>query len=568
MNGNVNNLANSSGKDDEHYRLLAEYTNDRICTIDADGRITYLSPTALQRSGYAPPEIIGHGLMEFVHPDDRNTAKKTLVHMIKKTAKTILAELRFLYKDGSWHNLEMVGCNLLDNAAINEIVIIFFDITNSITTKHERLKGRNQLQNLLDLYRRADARIHDIEAFVIEECVKISQSPLGFFGFVNAEETKMETHLWSKRAMADCNVDFKPVVFDLPKAGIWAEAIQTREPLIVNDYQKPDPRKKGYPKGHVQIQRLLSIPIIKGGKVVAVMAVANKKKEYTRSDILHLSLFIENMWDLLKRKEAENALLKLNEKLEKKMAERTRELFKAQEKLVRQEKLSVLGQLAGTVGHELRNPFGVMSNAIYFLKTVLPDADDMVMEYLDIIQREIDNSLKIITDLLDFARTKHPRVDPVRVSQLIEQSIGQCAIPENINVKVIIPDMLEPLNVDPSQIIQVLQNLITNAVQAMPEGGLVSILVRKAWEKQDKCQLPLAASYAEIDVKDTGSGISPENMEKLFQPLFTTKTKGIGLGLVVCKNLVEANRGTISVDSHFGKGTTFTIRLPIAKEKK
>ena len=141
----------------------------------------------------------------------------------------------------------------------------------------------------------------------------MSESFLGFFGFINDDETLMRTHFWSEKAMEECAIDFKPVEFSLVHAGIWAEAIRMPEPLIINDYLRPDPRKKGYPEGHVRINRLMSIPIVKAGKAVAIAAVANKEKDYDESDILHISLFIESMWDVLKRKEVEEKLRKLNE---------------------------------------------------------------------------------------------------------------------------------------------------------------------------------------------------------------------------------------------------------------
>jgi len=242
-----------------------------------------------------------------------------------------------------------------------------------------------------------------------------------------------------------------------------------------------------------------------------------------------------------------------------------------QAELVRKEKLAILGQLAGIVGHEIRNPLGVMNNAVYFLKTVMTNADDIVKEYLDIIKYEIDNSLRIITDLLDFARTKTPQMTPITVGALVTQALGKCTIPENIDVQRDIPEALPEVNVDPFQMGQVLQNLITNGIQAMPGGGSLRISAREVWGAQGRDEENLQPSIfnhwsdkdrIEITVSDTGEGISPENIEKLFQPLFTTKTKGIGLGLTVCKNLTEANGGRIEVKSQAGSGTTFMITLP------
>jgi PAS domain S-box-containing protein len=270
--------------------------------------------------------------------------------------------------------------------------------------------------------------------------------------------------------------------------------------------------------------------------------------------------------DITERKQMEKALCSLNDGLERKVEERTRQLAKAQDDLVRKEKLAILGQLAGTVGHELRNPLGVMSNAVYYLKTVLSDHGDKMLEYLNIIQNEIANSLKIITELLEFSRTTPPRKIPVPLDMWVNQSVGRCTLPENIAVKTDIPDGLPLVNMDHFQMTQVLQNLITNAVQAMPEGGRLEIAA--GLDVQEEVPAEATENHAwkivKIHVKDTGTGISPEHMAHLFQPLFTTKAKGIGLGLVVCKNLVEANGGEISVESLVGKGTTFTIVIPTA----
>ena len=252
-------------------------------------------------------------------------------------------------------------------------------------------------------------------------------------------------------------------------------------------------------------------------------------------------------------------LSEANEQLNREIAERKQAeeaLRRAQEDLVRQEKLSILGQMSGSVGHELRNPLGVMSNAVYFLKAVHADADQTTKEYLDIIGTEIANSQRIITDLLDFARTSPPRRVAVTAGELVRQSLKRCSIPKNVTVDVAVEVPEEPsmLNVDPLQMGQVLTNFISNGVQAMPNGGSLQLAARL-----------VSGNEMEISVTDTGEGISPENRKKLFQPLFTTKPKGIGLGLVVCKNLVEANGGRIEVESEPGKGATFALLLPAGK---
>jgi signal transduction histidine kinase len=258
-----------------------------------------------------------------------------------------------------------------------------------------------------------------------------------------------------------------------------------------------------------------------------------------------------------KLQEANQKLAQMNDELEGKVQERTQQLLQAQDELVRNEKLAVLGQIAGSVGHELRNPLGVMSNAVYFLQTVLADAEDNVKEYLGIIKSEIAGSERIVSDLLDSVRTKPPHSEIVGVRELLEKTLGKCAVPSIVTVKLDIPATVSKLRVDPLQIHQVFRNLISNGIEAMPKGGALEI---RAGEDAP-------AKTITISVKDSGSGIAPEALSKLFQPLFTTKARGIGLGLVVVKNLTQANGGAVQVASEVGKGTVFHITLPAADER-
>lgn len=186
--------------------------------------------------------------------------------------------------------------------------------------------------------------------------------------------------------------------------------------------------------------------------------------------------------DITDRKRAEDRIRELNEALEMKVMERTGQLLDAQEELVRNEKLSVLGRLAGSVGHELRNPLAVIRNAAYFLKTVIPHTDDRITEYLEIIRTEVDNCHRIISDLLDFSRTRPPQKCGIPVKDIVEQSLEKCGIPGNVDVKREIPDGLPQLVVDPFQMGQVFQNLVANAIQAMPDGGSLFIGARLVTE--------------------------------------------------------------------------------------
>jgi PAS domain S-box-containing protein len=263
--------------------------------------------------------------------------------------------------------------------------------------------------------------------------------------------------------------------------------------------------------------------------------------------------FIGTFMDITERKRTEEALKEYSERLETMVDERTQELKDAQEELIRQEKLATLGQLSGSVAHELRHPLGVLSNAAYYLIMTLSDADEITREYLEIISEEVRKAQGIITNLLDFARTKTAEPEETTISTIVSQVVEKHDPPEGVQVITEISADLPPIFVDPIQIELVLDNLVINAYQAMSDGGQ---LIINAQTDQDNVRL---------SVQDTGTGISPENMAKLFEPLFTTKARGIGLGLALSKKLVEANGGTIEVESKTEQGSTFIINLPTVR---
>ncbi len=225
-----------------------------------------------------------------------------------------------------------------------------------------------------------------------------------------------------------------------------------------------------------------------------------------------------------------------------------------------------LGELAGGVGHELRTPLGVISNAVYYLRLVTSQDQLNVREYLDIIEEEIYNASNIIHELLDYARIETTERRPIEVASLVATTVARHPIPENVALALTIPQDLPRIAVDARHIGQVLDNLITNACQAMPQGGQLSLSARRYSPDPAVAASGAgigAADCVEISVTDTGTGISPANMERLFEPLFTTKAKGIGLGLAICRKLAEANDGRITVASEEGIGSTFTLLLPV-----
>ncbi len=222
-----------------------------------------------------------------------------------------------------------------------------------------------------------------------------------------------------------------------------------------------------------------------------------------------------------------------------------------QDKLLRAERLGVLGEMAGSMGHEMRNPLNVIKTSAFYLRGKLTGAEPKVMDHLDRVERGVERADNIITDLLSYARIGTSMPQETDMVKLVETNVAELTVPEGVSVQIKAADDLPAGWVDPSQYGQVLHNLLINALQAMPEGGTIEI------------QLDRSGDYLRTAVRDTGEGISAENLPKVFEPLFSTKAVGTGFGLAVCRRIVEDHRGIIGIESEEGKGTTVTLELPL-----
>lgn len=222
---------------------------------------------------------------------------------------------------------------------------------------------------------------------------------------------------------------------------------------------------------------------------------------------------------------------------------------KLEEKLLRSERLATIGELAAMVGHDLRNPLQSIAGATYFLeKKCALNFDDKEQEMLEVIKSGIKYANSIITDLLEYSKELKLQSEPITLKKLIGDTLNLVGIPGNIEVV----DMTEqiPMKIDVNQMQRALTNLIENAVDAMPNGGKLTIEGRKLKE------------MVEITIMDTGTGIPVDSLGKIWMPLYTTKSKGIGLGLAVTKRITEAHNGSVHVESIVGQGSKFTIRIP------
>jgi len=301
-------------------------------------------------------------------------------------------------------------------------------------------------------------------------------------------------------------------------------------------------------------------PVSKHGKTAAVLAMSSAELAdlfipSVRYLAQHIAVALERCGDNAERLRLRKELESYAQHLEHLVEERTRELRKA-------ERLATVGEIAAAVGHDLSGPLQAMMNEIYVTKTKIgelsPDRrrtleDSGLLRFLKRAESEVWYMTTIVSDLKDLTRPMELKPVEVSVRDVLDGVISGTEVPTNVKVSVRTGDEQNTpkVLVDIGSMKRVFMNLVNNAVQAMPEGGELQIRVSRDVE------------MAITSFRDTGIGIRDEHKRRLFEPLFTTKPGGIGLGLVICRRLVEANGGRIEVESEAGKGTTVVVRIPL-----
>ena len=222
--------------------------------------------------------------------------------------------------------------------------------------------------------------------------------------------------------------------------------------------------------------------------------------------------------------------------------------------LARKDRMEALGRLAGATGQELSVPLTAIKNAVYYLDMVAGQAGPEITEALDILHREVAASEALLRNLGDIAQARPPETGRVDIGELLDRTLSSMRIPEVIAVERRPGNGLPAIMADAGQLGVVFRNLVQNAIEAMPDGGKLEIGVAPG----DSC--------IEVSIGDTGKGISEKDLGRLFDTFYTTKPRGIGLGLPVARQLVEGHGGRIEVRSQPGKGSTFTVVLPAGKE--
>jgi len=341
-----------------------------------------------------------------------------------------------------------------------------------------------------------------------------------------------------------------------PEDSVVARSVSDRKPFIIQDAGQ-DPRVNPFLREKLNLHSLLVVPLLAKGKALGAIAAdfLEPNKSITKETLESVTAFAQQAGLAIYNAFMYQELKAFSQQMEEKIQKTTADLRKTEAQLIRSEKLAALGQLAAGIAHEIRNPLTSINILIHSLTENFPPESDR-REDLQVIEEEIRRINEIVDQFLRFARPAPPRLQKADVLSVFEETL-QLLRPQMEKYRIIVQkefQVLRPISMDREQMKQVILNLLLNAVQAMPNGGRLTL----------RGQVLEDGQWVTLSIQDSGIGIPSEDMNKLFDPFFSTKEGGVGLGLSIAHRIIDQHHGKIEVESAPGKGTLLTVWLPIS----
>ena len=390
--------------------------------------------------------------------------------------------------------------------------------------------------------------IDEIKHLVLEKAQFLTKSNFGFVGHIDSETGYFNVAAMTKEIYDMCRVKEKseyPIFKEFK--GLWGWGLNNRKSLLTNN-PATDPRSHGAPPGHVPISNFLSAPAIIKKTLVGQVAVANKAVDYTKQDLI----IIERLADICAL-----AINRMRTEEEKE---------KMQTQLFNIQKIEAVGSLAGGIAHDFNNLLTAVIGNLSLLKNNLK-AGDRGLEIIQDMQTASQQAKSLTYQLLTFSKGGGPIKKVASITELLKKSIPFALSGSKVISKLDLPNDLWYAEIDEDQINQVINNVIINADQAMPQGGIIKISAQNEIINAED-GLPIKeGKYIKIAIKDQGIGIPHDILSQIFDPFFSTKAKGSGLGLAISHSIVIKHEGYITAKSQKGGGTTVSIYLP-ASEKE
>jgi PAS domain S-box-containing protein len=304
-------------KSREQFMLAINGSNDGIWDWDLHNNFLFLSPKWKQMIGYEDHELpnMFSTFADRMHPDDSIRVQENLSKYLKGEIPTYSIEFRFQHKDGSHIWILARGEALRDeNGILYRMAGSHTDITEIKKAQEELFRREARLKSLVDILQSRHDSVQEFLDFALNEAIKLTESKIGYIYYYNEAKNEFTLNTWSKDVMKECAVVQPQTVYKLEDTGIWGEAVRQRKTIILNDLHAPNPLRKGYPQGHVELHRFMTVPIFRNDKIVGVVGVANKEIDYNETDTLQLTLLMDSVWNIVGQVGAEEALRESEEK--------------------------------------------------------------------------------------------------------------------------------------------------------------------------------------------------------------------------------------------------------------
>ncbi|MEP6911673.1 MAG: PAS domain S-box protein [bacterium] len=496
---------------------LLDNSPDAMMALSRDGTVVYWNKSAENTFGYNREEALGRELKELIIPADRVAEEEKFFNEVMHSGHLTFESLR-KRKDGS---------------------LIYVDISTRVI-RDDQGRVKYVLSSKKDFTERK----------LVEDSKEASEIRYRQL-FESAKDGILILDAASGRI-----VDVNPYLINM--LGLSKKQLSGKELWEIGSFKDIVASKLAF----AQLQRreyirYENLPLETGDGIVRQVEFVSNSYLAGDSPVIQC-----NIRDITERKLAEEDLRRTNQRLEGALAElqtRTHELASMTQQLWQASKLATMGELAASVAHELNNPLGTIALHTELLIGPL-SADDPNRQSLRVIEQQVERMASLVSNLLLFSRRSHQQISTVDLREELKNSlefINYHLRSHNIDVVTDFADDLPSVQADTQQLRQVFLNLLTNASDAMPEGGTLTIRARRG-------VLETGPPAVVIEFSDTGKGVQPQDLPKLWEPFFTTKPegKGTGLGLPICRRAVEEHGGTIDLESLPGQGTTVRINFP------
>jgi PAS domain S-box-containing protein len=529
----------------QQFRTLAILAPVGIYLTDPEGNCQYANPAWCSMAGLTPDEALGLGWMNGIHLEDREMVFSNWKRMVESNGKWGL-EYRFQNKQGKVTHVYSLATPQYDETGRTKCYVgVNLDITERKLSEQILVESELQLRSLVRILQNKTETTQELLDFTLEEAINLTNSKIGYIYFYNDSKKVFTLFSWSKQVMKECTIMNPQTLYNLSETGIWGEAVRQHKPIIVNDFHAHNPLKKGYPEGHAQLHKFLTIPVVIENEIVAVVGVGNKETDYAEKDILNLTILMDSTWKIFQKKNIDAFVKEQNTELLKLNADKDR--------------------FMAILAHDLKSPFNALLGLSEVLSANLRTFElDKIEILVGLINKSAKNTYNLLEDLLMWTRSQSGKIpfQPVdnELHNICEDVLEDLKFNAD-NKQITITNQVSKethVYADLEMMKTILRNLISNAIKfTLPEG---KVYISAERTNQEVC----------ISVSDSGVGIPPEILINLFDISLLNSTKGTaneggtGLGLMLCKDFVEKHGGKIWAESTEEVGSNFKFTLPIA----